>query len=160
MGGSHGGFLTGHLVGQHGERFRTGVLQNPVMDLSGFIHDTDIPDWCYIEAFGVEVGACVRSSLGQGRASPSANRGVRMQEGRRRMAARPTQDDLLRFRSVSPVAHVDKVSVPLLFILGGKDRRRALLPLPVLASLSPAASAALPFMVKHSRPAAAQGAPC
>ena len=66
MGGSHGGFLTGHLVGQHAERFRTGVLQNPVMDLSGFIHDTDIPDWCYIEAFGVEVGACIRSSLRAG----------------------------------------------------------------------------------------------
>ena len=30
MGGSHGGFLTGHLVGQHSARFCTGILRNPV----------------------------------------------------------------------------------------------------------------------------------
>ena len=33
MGGSHGGFLTGHLVGQHPTRFRTGILRNPVLCL-------------------------------------------------------------------------------------------------------------------------------
>lgn len=55
IGGSHGGFLTGNLVGQHPERFRCGVLRNPVMDLSLMIHVSDIPDWCYIEAWGSEV---------------------------------------------------------------------------------------------------------
>ena len=90
MGGSHGGFLTGHLLGQHPTRFRTGILRNPVlalmhawpeglsgaptpyiaqcltalllalqvMDLSVMTHVSDIPDWCYIEAYGVEVGPC------------------------------------------------------------------------------------------------------
>ena len=46
MGGSHGGLLTGHLVGQHPSRFRCASLRNPVMDLSAMIHLSDIPDWC------------------------------------------------------------------------------------------------------------------
>jgi hypothetical protein len=42
------------------------------------------------------------------------------------MAARPAAEDLDHFRSVSPVAHVDKVTASLLFLLGAKDRRWAL----------------------------------
>ncbi len=55
MGGSHGGFLTGNLVGQYPSSFKCGVLRNPVMDLGLMIHCSDIPDWCYIEAFGSKV---------------------------------------------------------------------------------------------------------
>ena len=55
MGGSHGGFLTGNLVGQYPSCFKCGVLRNPVMDLGLMIHCSDIPDWCYIEAFGSKV---------------------------------------------------------------------------------------------------------
>ncbi len=54
-GGSHGGLLTGHLVGQHPGRFRAGALRNPVMDVSLMIHVSDIPDWCYCEGWGAEV---------------------------------------------------------------------------------------------------------
>ena len=35
----------------------------------------------------------------------------------------PTPDQLARFREVSPIAHVDRVQAPLLFMLGAKDRR-------------------------------------
>lgn len=55
MGGSHGGFLTGNLVGQYPESFKCGVLRNPVMDLGLMIHCSDIPDWTYMEAFGSKV---------------------------------------------------------------------------------------------------------
>ncbi len=55
MGGSHGGFLTGNLVGQYPSSFKCGVLRKPVMDLGLMIHCSDIPDWCYIEAFGSKV---------------------------------------------------------------------------------------------------------
>lgn len=59
---------------------------------------TDIPDWCWVEACG---------------AGAAAARG----------GAAPSLADLERFRDVSPIAHVDKVTAPLLFLLGGKDRR-------------------------------------
>ncbi len=59
MGGSHGGFLTAHLAGQHPDAFAAAVLRNPVCDLSVMVHVSDIPDWCYIEAWGTEVGSAV-----------------------------------------------------------------------------------------------------
>eukprot|EP00887_Chlorella_sp_A99_P008103 scaffold12.g8103.t1 len=83
VGGSHGGFLAGHLLGQHPAAFRAGVMRNPVCDLSVMVNVSDIPDWCYVEAWGTE-------------------------EGRRRAAPRPSAEDLARFRAVSPIAHIDK----------------------------------------------------
>lgn len=57
-GGSHGGFLTGNLLGRHPQRFKAGMARNPVMDISLMIHVSDIPDWCYVEAWGVQVTSC------------------------------------------------------------------------------------------------------
>ena len=56
VGGSHGGFLTGNLVGQHAARFKCAVLRNPVMDISLMAQVSDIPDWCFVEAWGSKVG--------------------------------------------------------------------------------------------------------
>ncbi len=55
VGGSHGGFLAGHLVGQHPTRFRAAALRNPVLDISLMVHVSDIPDWTFIETWGTEV---------------------------------------------------------------------------------------------------------
>lgn len=45
VGGSHGGFLGGHLAGQHPDRFRCFSLRNPVTSISSMVGITDIPDW-------------------------------------------------------------------------------------------------------------------
>ncbi len=45
------------------------------------------------------------------------------QEGRRRFTPTPTPADLAVFHSRSPVAHVDNICVPVMVLLGAKDRR-------------------------------------
>ncbi len=46
-GASHGGFLTGWLIGHpdYCKLFRTSVLWNPVINMSYMFSSTDIPDW-------------------------------------------------------------------------------------------------------------------
>ena len=46
-----------------------------------------------------------------------------LQEGMRRMQVKPTLEALERWREVSPIAHVEKVTAPLFFMLGAKDQR-------------------------------------
>lgn len=94
VGGSHGGFLAGHLCGQFPDMFRAAALRNPVTDISTMSSITDIPDWCFAEVFGQELDSAL-----------------------------PTSEQLIAMRAASPVAHLAGYKTPTLVALGNKDRR-------------------------------------
>lgn len=97
VGGSHGGFLAAHLVGQRPDLFRCAVLRNPVTDIAAMVPSTDIPDWCFVETLGREA----YSDL-------------------------PSPEALAAMRDASPVRYVNEVAKHdrgVLMLLGGVDLR-------------------------------------
>uniref|UniRef100_A0A6N2MP39 acylaminoacyl-peptidase n=1 Tax=Salix viminalis TaxID=40686 RepID=A0A6N2MP39_SALVM len=97
IGGSHGGFLTTHLIGQAPDKFVAAAVRNPVCNLASMVGITDLPDWCYAETYGVE--------------------------GKTKFTEAPSVEDLALFHSKSPISHISKVKTPIIFTLGGKDLR-------------------------------------
>ena len=102
-GGSHGGFLSAHLIGQFPGLFCAAIMRNPVTDLPSMLAVTDIPDWCHVEALGSMTDA-------DGTASRYAD-----------LYADP--ETLAVMHRASPSAHVSNVKAPVLMLIGGKDRR-------------------------------------
>ena len=94
LGGSHGGFLGAHLIGQFPDFYRAACLRNPVIELGSMAVNSDIPDWTYVEA-GLEYTQDIL----------------------------PTGNSVSNMLSKSPIIHAKKVLAPVMLHIGGKDAR-------------------------------------
>lgn len=70
---------------QEPEKFVVAATRNPACNLALMVGTTDIPDWCYVEAYG--------------------------SEGKNSFTEAPSAEHLTLFHRMSPISHVSKVCV-------------------------------------------------
>ncbi|RXW22263.1 hypothetical protein EST38_g3573 [Candolleomyces aberdarensis] len=112
MGGSHGGFLTAHLIGQFPDKFTAASMRNPVIS-GGDTTTTDIPDWYYSE-FGCPY-PIQSSSQGSSTSTTVTSKS--------HLPPLMDSETFKKLQAASPIAYVDAVKTPTQLFIGLSDRR-------------------------------------